>query len=183
MPIKIVEQKPLSPAEKTYLPGILAGLAVTLKRFFQKPVTVQYPEEKQVMPPRYRGVPVLVRDQAGRTKCVSCQLCEFVCPPKAIRIVPAEIPADAPNAQVEKAPREFEINMLRCIYCGLCEEVCPEQAIFLKDIYSMSGYSRDEMFLNKERLLELGGVQQDNILKWEKKLEPLHKAPHSRGQP
>ena len=83
--------------------------------------------------PDYRGAPYLVKDQDGNTKCVSCQLCEFVCPPKAIRITPpgdSGLKADRPNA--EKMPLEFEINMLRCIYCGLCQEVCPEEAIFLQ---------------------------------------------------
>ena len=75
--------------------------------------------------PGYRGVPTLVKDPNGREKCVSCQLCEFVCPPKAIRITPGEIPPDAPTGHVEKAPQEFEIDMLRCIYCGMCQEVCP----------------------------------------------------------
>ena len=70
---------------------------------------------------------------------MSCQLCEFVCPPKAIRITPGAIDAEAEpeRAHVEKAPQEFEINMLRCIYCGFCQEVCPEEAIFLQDVLTL----------------------------------------------
>ena len=104
---------------------------------------MQYPEEKWVVPEGYRGAPYLVKDQDGNTKCVSCQLCEFVCPPKAIKITPpgpAGPAADRPNA--EKMPREFEINMLRCIFCGFCQEVCPEEAIFLMKDYSLTGTSR-----------------------------------------
>ncbi len=178
--VKIVDQKPLSALEKTHLPGTFAGLGVTLKRFFQKPATLEYPEKKEAVPAHYRGVPTLVKDQKGRIKCVSCQLCEFVCPPKAIRIVPSEIPAEAPEAHIEKTPLKFEINMLRCIYCGLCEEVCPEQAIFLKDVYALNGLSRDELLLNKERLLELGGVEPDGIRKWGKKLADAQKAHKSQ---
>ncbi len=107
--------------------------------------------------------PVLVE------KCVSCQLCEFVCPPKAIRITPGEIAADAPTAHVEKAPQAFEIDMLRCIYCGLCQEVCPEEAIFLQNQFSMSGYTRAEMVNDKARLYELGGTLPDQHYKWDKK--------------
>ncbi len=155
--------------EKTYLPGLLQGLWVTLMNSFRKPVTLEYPEQKPPIPPHYRGVPTLVKNPEGRIKCVSCQLCEFVCPPKAIRIVPSQIPSDSPSAHIEKTPREFEIDMLRCIYCGLCEEVCPEEAIFLKNVYSTSGLSRAEMVFKKEKLLELGGIQEDTHKKWERK--------------
>ena len=169
MPIKIIESKPLNGLEKTYMPGLLAGLWVTLKNAFRKPVTLQYPEQKPVIPQGYRGVPTLVKDPNGRVKCVSCQLCEFVCPPKAIRITPSAICPNEPNSHVEKTPAEFEINMLRCIYCGLCQEVCPEEAIFLKDTYSLSGYSRQELVFKKEKLLEMGGIHEDTHMKWDKK--------------
>lgn len=169
MATKVVERRPLSFAERTYLPQVLSGMKITMKNMFKPPVTLEYPDERPEIPPGYRGVPTLVRDPNGREKCVSCQLCEFVCPPRAIRITPGEIPEDHPDAHVEKAPKEFEINMLRCIYCGYCEEVCPEEAIFLQDVYSLSGHSREEMINNKAKLLELGGTLPDKHYKWDKK--------------
>src|SRR5438132_3361549 len=101
----IVKRKPLNWLERLYLPAILGGLKVTLRHFFKKKVTIQYPEEKWVVPEGYRGAPYLVRDQDGNTKCVSCQLCEFVCPPKAIKIIPpgpAGEMAVRPNARSEE---------------------------------------------------------------------------------
>ena len=169
----------MSAVERTYIPGLLGGLWVTFKNMFRKPVTLEYPDQKPDIPPHYRGIPTLVKNPEGRVKCVSCQLCEFVCPPKAIRIVPAQIPPGSPDSHIEKAPHEFEIDMLRCIYCGLCEEVCPEEAIFLKNVYSISGLSRAEMVLKKEKLLELGGVQEDRHKKWEKKEREAKKAIHT----
>jgi len=88
-----VNRKPLSFWEKLYLPAIAGGLKVTARHawgslFQGKQVTMEYPEQKWTVPEGYRGAPYLVRDQDGNTKCVSCQLCEFVCPPKAIRIIP-----------------------------------------------------------------------------------------------
>ncbi|MBL9215804.1 MAG: NADH-quinone oxidoreductase subunit I [Opitutaceae bacterium] len=167
----VVERKPLTLSERLYLPQILSGMRVTLKHLFARNVTMEYPEQRPAIPAGYRGVPTLVKDPHGREKCVSCQLCEFVCPPKAIRITPGEIPADAPAAHVEKGPKEFEIDMLRCIYCGLCQEVCPEEAIFLQNQYSMTGYTREEMVNRKARLYELGGTLPDNHFKWDKKKE------------
>lgn len=190
-----VERPKLSWKENIYLPTVIAGLMITLKHFRrtlglllfgQKKevpkerkqvqlnptglVTMQYPEEKWEMPEGYRGAPTLVKDEEEREKCVSCQLCEFVCPPRAIRITPGSIPFDSPFAHVEKAPREFQIDMLRCIYCGLCEEVCPEEAIFLnKDVYFLVGEGRGEMVHDKKKLYELGGVKPRPVKKWANK--------------
>jgi NADH-quinone oxidoreductase subunit I len=169
MAVKVLERKPLSLAEQTYLPQIIGGLSITLRNLFKPPVTLEYPEERPDIPPNYRGVPTLVKDPNGREKCVSCQLCEFVCPPKAIRITPGAIADDADNAHVEKAPQDFVINMLRCIYCGFCQEVCPEEAIFLQDIFSLNGLSREELVFHKDKLYELGGTLPDQHYKWDKK--------------
>ena len=81
--------------EKFLLLDLFEGLKTTLRHFFQPKVTLEYPEQRPAIPPGYRGVPTLVKDPHGREKCVSCQLCEFVCPPKAIRITPGEIPPDS----------------------------------------------------------------------------------------
>jgi NADH-quinone oxidoreductase subunit I len=164
-----VPRQPLTFAERSYVPQILGGLWTTIRHLVRKKTTLEYPEQRPAIPPGYRGVPTLVMDPHGREKCVSCQLCEFVCPPKAIRITPGAIPADAPTAHVEKAPEAFEINMLRCIYCGLCQEVCPEEAIFLQNQYSLSGYTRAAMVHDKQRLYELGGTLPDRHFKWDRK--------------
>jgi NADH-quinone oxidoreductase subunit I len=172
----IVQRKKLGFWERLYLPAILGGFKVTVRHFINTifkggAVTLEYPEQKWTVPPGYRGAPYLVKDQAGDTKCVSCQLCEFICPPKAIKIIPPGPdgpPADRPNA--EKMPLEFEINMLRCIFCGLCQEVCPEEAIFLMEDYSLTGLSREEMIYDKEKLLALGGTHA-GIQKWKHKLD------------
>jgi NADH-quinone oxidoreductase subunit I len=99
---------------------------------------------------------------------VACQLCEFICPPRAIKIVAGESPRSDRFAKVEKFPQEFDIDMIRCIYCGMCEEVCPEQAIFLRRDYTFTGFTREQMVHRKEKLLEIGGVMDGVVLKWNK---------------
>lgn len=145
----------------SYLPSILKGMWITLRHIFRSKVTMQYPEQTWQLPENYRGLPALVKDDAGRVKCVACFLCEFVCPPKAIAIEAQEI-----TTGVEKGPKTFNINMLRCIMCGYCEEVCPEQAIFLTKESTTVGLSRAEMIFPKEKLLAMGGVRLDPIKKW-----------------
>jgi NADH-quinone oxidoreductase subunit I len=163
----VLVQRPrtLSLGERIYLPGILKGMWLTFKHMLRPKVTLQYPEEKWKVPDYYRGLPVLVSDQKGRTKCVACFLCQWVCPPRAITIQAQELPA----SNVEKGPREFEINMLRCIMCGYCEEVCPEEAIFMSKNYELTGKSRQELIFNKDKLLQLGGMRFDAIRKWDHK--------------
>ncbi|MBA4146735.1 MAG: NADH-quinone oxidoreductase subunit I [Verrucomicrobia bacterium] len=175
----IVQRKKLSLLERLYLPALAGGFKVTWRHFANtlfKGHTAgkelsggYYPEKKWVVGEGYRGAPYLVRDPEGRTKCVSCQLCEFVCPPKAIKITPPGPQGSPEVGNVEKAPQEFEINMLRCIFCGFCQEVCPEEAIFLQNDYSLNAESREELIYNKEKLLSLGGVHQDKIWKWKNK--------------
>lgn len=169
----VVKRPKLTLAERCYLPSIVAGLAITwkhLKRaiFNKGIVTMQYPEEKwdASMPDWYRGAPTLVSDEHGKERCVACQLCEFICPPRAITIKPTEIPEGDAWRKVEKRPEEFDIDMTRCIYCGLCEEVCPEQAIFLRKDYSITGLNRAEMVHDKETLYKLGGVMKGLVFKW-----------------
>ena len=159
--------------EKLYLPNIVAGLAITLKHLRkmlsgETKIVMQYPEEKwdSHLPEYYRGAPTLVTDEHGREKCVSCQLCEFICPPRAIRITPGSVAETSRFAKAEKAPEAFDIDMTRCIYCGLCEEVCPEQAIFLRKDYAVTGENRAEMIHHKQKLYELGGTMPDLVHKW-----------------
>jgi len=172
----IVPRPKLSLAEKFYLPQVIGGLAITFKHFKnmilgRTKVVMQYPEEKwdANMPPYYRGAPTLVKDEHGKERCVACQMCEFICPPRAIRIKPGEIQPGNKWRKVEKYPEEFEIDMIRCIYCGLCEEVCPEQAIFLRKDYAITGYTREEMMHNKQKLYEMGGVMEGLVFKWNPK--------------
>jgi NADH-quinone oxidoreductase subunit I len=169
----VVKRPTLKWHERWFITPFLKGLAITMSHALailgrKKKVTMQYPEEKwdSQLPDFYRGAPALVTDEHGRERCVSCQLCEFICPPRAITIEPEEIPNNDKWAKVEKRPKEFKIDMIRCIYCGMCEEVCPEQAIFLRKDYAITGESRAEMVHDKKKLYEIGGVRTGLVNKW-----------------
>ena len=168
-----VKRRPMTFTERTYILPIVKGMGNTITHlgrtlFGHGKVTMEYPEQKwdEHLPEYYRGAPALVTDEHDRERCVSCQLCEFICPPKAIKIIPGEIPSDDPWAKVEKRPKVFEIDMIRCIYCGMCEEVCPEQAIYLRKDYAITGLSRQEMVHDKKRLYEIGGQRVGLVNKW-----------------
>ena len=156
MPIDPIEVKWIVPPrigllEKLYLPAIMQGFQTTLTHMFGRKVTQQFPEERPKLPPNYRGVHRLNRDEQGRVKCVACYMCSTACPARCIDIVAA--PSPWPDR--EKYPEIFVIDELRCIYCGMCEQACPCDAIELTQLFDLTGLSREEMMFDKEKLLSV----------------------------
>jgi NADH-quinone oxidoreductase subunit I len=149
--VRWVQEPRIGLAERLYLPAIFSGLMLTAKHAVRPKVTVQFPEELPKLPPNYRGVHRLNRDEQGRVKCVACYMCSTACPAHCIDIVAA--PSPWPDR--EKYPELFVIDELRCIYCGMCEEACPCDAIELTSLFDLTGLSREEMMFDKEKLLSV----------------------------
>jgi NADH-quinone oxidoreductase subunit I len=136
------------------LKELATGLGVTLEHFLlKKPITLQYPSEKLVMFPRFRGLHILARHEDGLERCVGCELCAVACPADAIFVEAAENDPELPRSHGERYAERYEINMLRCIFCGMCEEACPEDAIFLEKGYELADYDRDAFIYTKDELL------------------------------
>jgi NADH-quinone oxidoreductase subunit I len=153
--VRWVEEPKLGMFEKLYLPTIADGLQTTMKHLWRTvrghEVTRQFPEVRPQLPPNYRGVHRLNRDEHGRVKCVACYMCSTACPAHCIDIVAA--PSPWPDR--EKYPETFVIDELRCIYCGMCEEACPVDAIELTSLFDLTGLNREEMMFDKEKLLSV----------------------------
>ncbi len=128
---------------------LIKGLYVTISHFFNpfKVVTVQYPDEKLTISPRFRGLHEHLRDNGDKEKCVACGLCAKACPSDCIRIEGIEDENGVRKASV------YEIEMLRCIFCGFCEEACPVDAIHLSNEYEIAATKLDFHLYSKERLL------------------------------
>jgi NADH-quinone oxidoreductase subunit I len=132
----------------------LRGMKTTFARIVEGPVTVEYPEEKTPVYPRFRGRHKLHRfEDSGLEKCVGCSLCAAACPAECIRVVAAE---NTPEHQVSAGERYasvYEINMTRCIFCGYCEVACPFDAITMGNDYELADYDRSNLIFTKEMLL------------------------------
>lgn len=130
--------------------SILRALWDIFLHTFSKRVTVQYPEEKPYLPPRWRGRIILSRDPDGKERCVACYLCAVACPVDCIALQATQ------DESGRRYPSFFRINFSRCIFCGYCEEACPTYAIQLTPDYEMSEYKRPSLVYEKEDLLISG---------------------------
>ena len=152
---KVIEQKPMNFWERIYLPATAKGLSITLKHFFKKKSTVQYPEQERPYSKNFRGQHSLKRDELGRERCTACGLCALSCPAEAITMIADERKKGEEHLyREEKYAAVYEINMLRCIFCGLCEEACPKEAIYLDGPHVTAEYLRKDFIYGKDKLLE-----------------------------
>ena len=149
--VRWVEVPTMGLADLLYLPAIFQGLVTTVKHMFGPKITQEFPEVRPQLPANYKGVHRLNRDEQGRVKCVACYMCSTACPAHCIDIVAA--PSPWPDR--EKYPETFVIDELRCIYCGMCEQACPVDAIELTTLFDLTGFSREEMMFDKEKLLSV----------------------------
>ncbi|MFZ9508108.1 MAG: NADH-quinone oxidoreductase subunit NuoI [Burkholderiaceae bacterium] len=139
------------------LSEMLKGLALTGRYFFARKITVQYPEEKTPMSPRFRGLHALRRYPNGEERCIACKLCEAVCPALAITIE-SEVRADN-----TRRTTRYDIDLTKCIFCGFCEESCPVDSIVETHIHEYHGEKRGDLYFTKEMLLAVGDRYEKEI--------------------
>ena len=129
---------------------LVHGMSLTLRAMFKTKHTINYPYEKGPLSPRFRGEHVLRRYPNGEERCIACKLCEAICPALAITIE-AE-----PREDGSRRTTRYDIDMTKCIYCGYCQEACPVDAIVEGPNFEFATETREELFYNKEKLLDNG---------------------------
>jgi NADH-quinone oxidoreductase subunit I len=137
-------------ARSFLLAEIVSGFALTLRYMFKPKVTVNYPYERTPLSPRFRGEHALRRYPNGEERCIACKLCEAVCPANCI-VIEAE-----PREDGSRRTTRYDIDMTKCIYCGFCQEACPVDAIVEGPNLEFSVETREELYYNKEKLLDNG---------------------------
>ena len=140
-----------------FLLELLQGMAVTGKYFFKRKVTLQYPEEKTPISPRFRGLHALRRYPNGEERCIACKLCEAVCPAMAISIESTK------REDGTRRTTRYDIDLTKCIFCGFCEESCPVDSIVETHILEYHGEKRGDLYFTKEMLLAVGDRYETEI--------------------
>ncbi|AOY01785.1 NADH-quinone oxidoreductase subunit NuoI [Jeongeupia sp. USM3] len=144
---------------KTFLlVELVKGLMLTGRHFFQRKITVQFPEEKTPMSPRFRGLHAQRRYANGEERCIACKLCEAVCPAMAITIE-----SEAREDDKTRRTTRYDIDLTKCIFCGFCEEACPVDAIVETHILEYHGEKRGDLYYTKPMLLAVGDKYEAQI--------------------
>ena len=142
-----------------FLIELFKGLRLTLGYLGRKKSTVQYPEEKTPLSPRFRGLHALRRYPNGEERCIACKLCEAVCPALAIKIESQK------REDGTRRTTRYDIDLTKCIFCGFCEESCPVDSIVETDIFEYHGEERGDLLMTKEKLLAVGDKYEQQIAK------------------
>jgi NADH-quinone oxidoreductase subunit I len=136
---------------------LLKGMMLTGRNLFARKITVQYPEEKTPLSPRFRGLHALRRYPNGEERCIACKLCEAVCPALAITIESQQ------RADGTRRTTRYDIDLTKCIFCGFCEESCPVDSIVETDIFEYHGEKRGDLYYTKPMLLAVGDRHEKQI--------------------
>ena len=142
-----------------FLLEFVLGLLIATREMFRPKKTINYPYEKGSLSPRFRGEHALRRYPSGEERCIACKLCEAVCPAQAITIESTE------RDDGSRKTTRYDIDMLKCIYCGLCQESCPVEAIVQGPNFEFSTETREELYYNKEKLLDNGDRWEEVLAK------------------
>ena len=145
---------------KTFLlVELVQGLMVTGRHFFARKITVQFPEEKTPISPRFRGLHAQRRYANGEERCIACKLCEAVCPAMAITIESEQ------RDDGTRRTSRYDIDLTKCIFCGFCEEACPTDAIVETHIFEYHGEKKGDLHMTKPILLAIGDKYEAEIAK------------------
>ena len=141
-----------------FLWEFVSAFVLPMRYFFSQKKTLNYPFEHGPLSPRFRGEHALRRYPNGEERCIACKLCEAICPAQAITIEAGPRRNDG-----TRRTTRYDIDMVKCIYCGLCQEACPVDAIVEGPNFEFATETREELYYNKEKLL-------DNGDRWEREI-------------
>ncbi len=130
------------------LESLLIGLRTSIRVYFRKPVTEQYPENRHTtlhIAERHRAMLVMPHDENNQHHCVACGLCQMACPNDTIKVTSETVEGE--DGKKRKVLVKYEYDLGACMFCELCVNACPHDAIRFSNDFENAVYQRDKLVL------------------------------------
>lgn len=132
--------------------SLLKGMKVTIRVFFRKKTTEQYPENRDTLKmfDRFRGQLVMPHNENNEHKCVACGICQMNCPNGSIKVISETVTDE--EGKKKKVLTRYEYDLGSCLYCQLCVRSCPHGAIEFDTQFEHAVFTREKLVrrLNRE---------------------------------
>ena len=138
--------------EKNYIEGLFCGikslctgLKITMREFFTKKITQQYPENRKELKmfDRFRGALVMPHNEENEHRCIGCGLCQMACPNGSIK-VSSEF-YETEDGKKKKRLVKYEYDLGCCMFCMLCTRACPHNAIEFDQSFENAVFDRSKL--------------------------------------
>lgn len=139
---------------KTYIGGILSavkslttGLKTSIKIFFEKDETEQYPENRKTLKfsDRNRFCLEMPHNERNEHKCVACGLCQMACPNDSIHVYSETV--TTPEGKKKRQLVRYEYNLGQCMFCNLCVRACPHGAIRFNQEFETAVFDKSKLIM------------------------------------
>jgi len=173
-------------AEAAY--SLFDAMAIGLATMIHPPVTVEYPDRQQELPPRSR-----MQLHNKIDDCIGCLKCAVICPVDCIDIetIKASKEEDLGQTSTGNPKRlwltRFDIDMFKCCYCNLCTYVCPTECLEMTPKFEKATYDRrDGLYrfgvLEPEKIAELKERQRQLDEEKQRRLAEKQKAKEAEAK-
>ena len=127
--------------------SLLTGMKVTLREFFTKKTTEQYPENRKELKmfDRFRGTLTMPHNEQNEHRCIACGLCQNACPNDTIKVISETIETE--EGKKKKILARYEYDLGSCIFCQLCVHACPHDAITFDQNFEHAVFDRSKLIL------------------------------------
>ncbi len=134
------------------LKSLLVGMRTSLRVYFRKPVTEEYPENRHTtlhVAERHRAMLVMPHDEENHHRCIACGLCQMACPNDTIRVTSEMVEGE--DGKKRKVLVKYEYDLGACMFCQLCVNACPHGAIEFSNDFENAVFERSKLVLTLNR--------------------------------